>query len=210
MGEWLAAIAGVPLPPLRTTQVGGVAITVVIGLATVPLLVVPGALAAWGLPLVGHRRRKRSAAQALVRELPDVIDLFALAFGSGLTVTLAVEAVSRHSHGCLGAALAKGHGRTGVGVRLSDALLDIADDLGDPVRPLLRLLVDADHAGVDPASAIDQVAAEARAERRRQAESAARRVPVRLLFPLVVCVLPAFTLLTVVPVVAATFRSLAT
>ena len=42
----------------------------------------------------------------------------------------------------------------------------------------------------------------ARAERRRQAEAAARRIPLRLLFPLTLCVLPAFVLLTILPTVA--------
>ena len=36
----------------------------------------------------------------------------------------------------------------------------------------------------------------------------ARRVPVQLLFPLVACVLPAFALLTVVPLLAGTLRTL--
>ena len=44
-----------------------------------------------------------------------------------------------------------------------------------------------------------RLAAEARLERRRAAEATARRVPVKLLFPLVLCTLPAFALLTVVP-----------
>jgi hypothetical protein len=39
---------------------------------------------------------------------------------------------------------------------------------------------------------------------------AARRVPVRLLAPLVTCVLPAFALLTVVPLLAASLESLPT
>ena len=41
------------------------------------------------------------------------------------------------------------------------------------------------------------MADEVRADRRRTGEAAARRVPVKLLFPLVACVLPAFALLTV-------------
>ena len=51
---------------------------------------------------------------------------------------------------------------------------------------------------------------EARAERRRQAEIAARRVPVRLLGPLVVCVLPAFVLVALVPTLVGTLDSLRT
>ena len=39
--------------------------------------------------------------------------------------------------------------------------------------------------------------------RRRRAEEAARRLPVQLLFPLVLCVLPAFVLLAVVPLLLA-------
>ena len=43
---------------------------------------------------------------------------------------------------------------------------------------------------------------------RRRAEEAARRVPGKLLFPLVFCTLPAFALLTVAPLVASALESL--
>ena len=43
---------------------------------------------------------------------------------------------------------------------------------------------------------------------RTVAEEAARRIPVKLLFPLVGCTLPAFALLTVAPLVAGALRSL--
>jgi pilus assembly protein TadC len=56
---------------------------------------------------------------------------------------------------------------------------------------------------------LERVAEQARDVRRRHAEESARRVPVQLLFPLVACVLPAFVLLTVVPLLAGTLRSLA-
>ena len=59
-------------------------------------------------------------------------------------------------------------------------------------------------AAVDDALA--RLAAESRRDLRRRAEARARTVPVRLLFPLVFLVLPAFGLLTVVPAVAAGFR----
>src|SRR3712207_6889914 len=49
---------------------------------------------------------------------------------------------------------------------------------------------------------LDRLAFEVRADRRRRAEEAARRVPVKLLFPLVLCTLPAFALLTMAPLLA--------
>ena len=64
---------------------------------------------------------------------------------------------------------------------MADALI-ASDRLGAPVGPQLARL-----------------AAEERAAVRRRAEAHARRVPVKLLFPLVFLVLPAFVLLTVVP-----------
>ena len=53
------------------------------------------------------------------------------------------------------------------------------------------------------------LAREARLDRRRRAEARARRVPVLLLFPLVLCVLPAFGLLTVVPLLVGSLPDLA-
>ena len=41
-----------------------------------------------------------------------------------------------------------------------------------------------------------------------RAEEAVRKVPVKLLFPLVTCTLPAFALLTVAPLVAGALRQL--
>jgi tight adherence protein C len=62
--------------------------------------------------------------------------------------------------------------------------------------------------GAPLADALVTLAADARADRRRRAEEAARRVPVQLLFPLVLCVLPAFVLLTLAPLLAGALGSL--
>jgi len=60
-------------------------------------------------------------------------------------------------------------------------------------------------AGADP---LRRLAADLRAGARRRAETRARKVPVRLLFPLVGCTLPAFVLVTVVPPVLGALGSL--
>jgi tight adherence protein C len=56
--------------------------------------------------------------------------------------------------------------------------------------------------------ALERLGAELKLDRRRRAEEEARRVPVRLLGPLVACILPAFGLLTVVPLLAASLKAL--
>ena len=76
------------------------------------------------------------------------------------------------------------------------------------LRPLADALRTSARLGTPAAPALARLATEVRADVRRRAEARARTVPVRLCFPLVLCVLPAFALLTVVPVVLSGLRTL--
>jgi tight adherence protein C len=157
------------------------------------------ALGWWGLP---RWRRRRDAARfrwEVVAGLPEAADLLALAVGGGLTVPLALSTAARWSTGPVGAALREADRRVALGARTVDVLEALPARLGDPVRPLAAALLASERYGAPLAESLDRVAREARLERRRGAEERARRVPVLLLFPLVLCVLPAFALLTVVP-----------
>jgi tight adherence protein C len=98
--------------------------------------------------------------------------------------------------------------RVEQGERLADALALLPTEVGESARPLVDALLDAEHYGEPLAGALERIGREQAVERRRRAEVRARRVPVQLLFPLVFCTLPAFALLTVVPLLAGTLRSL--
>jgi pilus assembly protein TadC len=136
-----------------------------------------------------------------------VVDLFRVAVNAGLTVHDAVREVSRVVAGPVEASLNEVQRRVGLGHRLSDAL-PLLVEVGEPIRPLVRVLVSAERDGAPLAEPLERVSEHARDVRRRSAEEAARRVPVRLLLPLVACVLPAFVLLTVVPLLAGTLQTL--
>lgn len=163
--------------------------------------------AAWTVPLLRARREQQRREREVVDRLPDVVDLFRLAAGAGLTVGHAVSAVSDRVDGLYRAALAEVVRLMRLGVPLADAL-EVLRMLGDPVRPLQLALVSSVRDGSRLEEPLKAVAAEARDIRRRAAEERARRLPVQLLFPLVLCILPAFGLLTVVPLLAGTLRSL--
>lgn len=198
VGRAVAAVVGFDLDAGRARRLGQ---TLVVGLAAgavYPLFVAPAAALAWVAPAWAERNRRRRQQVEVVNETPDLVELFRLAIGAGLTVHLAVEAIVPRARGITGQALAAVPGRVALGMRLTDALDPVAE-CGDGVRPLVAALVASERYGVALGASLEQVALEARLSRRRRAEEAARRLPVLLLFPLVVCILPAFVLLTVVP-----------
>ena len=135
----------------------------------------------------------------MVDQVPEVIDLLALALGAGLSVTESMEAVGRWAPGPVGDALAAAHISVAHGGLTADALEAARDRCGAPAAGLFSALLAADRYGTPLGPSLDRLGHEARLDRRRAAEERARKVPVQLLFPLVVCVLPAFGLLTVVP-----------
>jgi tight adherence protein C len=202
-GRWGDRAAGAD--PVRT---GRALAAGALGLLLHPVLGASLAALVWALPAVAARRAQRRRAALIRRELPEAVDLLALAVGAGLTVPLAVEAVARRSGGPVGGALGAAVATAGAGRRLGDALSELPRHLGEEVRPLATTLVGSLRDGSPAADGLDRLAVELRAERRRRAEEVARRVPIKLLFPLVACILPAFALLTVAPLLAGALDAL--
>jgi Flp pilus assembly protein TadB len=190
-------------------------IAIIAGVATVAGLVLVAPPLGLGLGLLlalrprwlRHRRnttRRRATNQAL----PDVIDLLVVALGAGFTPTLAVQHVAPLAPSPVDEALDEVLRRVARGVRFADALDALVDVLGDAARPLMSALVAGERDGVPLGPTLDVLAREAKAQRRHAAETAARRLPVLLAFPLACCILPAFVLLTVAPLLAGALASL--
>jgi hypothetical protein len=155
---------------------------------------------------LGQRRRSARRDAELARELPVVIDLLAVAVGAGCTPFLAVGVAAQWAPPVLAHHLAAVPRDCSLGVSFAEAL-----ERGARERPVLQPLADAllasERYGAPVGDALTRLADEERAALRRRAEARARTVPVRLLFPLVFLVLPAFGLLSVVPVLIAGLSS---
>jgi tight adherence protein C len=204
-----------PGPPVRPRRLGPSArrllpavAAVVVGALVLPLAAPLLGLAAWAVPVVRQHRRQDQHRHEVRRALPEAVDLLRVGIAAGLNVPLAVAAVARRTHGPIGEQLQWALGQVDGGARFADALDDAADRLGPDARPLLAALAASDRYGAPLAEPLARLADDARIDRRRRAEEIARRIPVRLLFPLVVCVLPAFALLTVAPLIAGGLGSL--
>jgi tight adherence protein C len=129
-------------------------------------------------------------------------DLLAVAVAAGLTPYLALQVAGRFATGAAGSRLEAVLRAAEGGERLADAL-DAESARTPDLAPLLAVLANSERSGVPAGSSLTRLAVSVRAQARRRAMARARTVPVRLLFPLVFLVLPAFLVLTVAPVVLA-------
>lgn len=167
----------------------------------------------WGrLGLVGrvvtglteHRWAGRRDA-CVRRDLAPAIDVLAVAIGAGLTPYLGVDAAAPWVPPAISERFTSVTRRVNAGSRFSEALDHVAGAT-PALRPLADALLASERLGAPVGPALERLAVEARADTRREAETRARKVPVRLLFPLVFGVLPSFGLLTVVPALIAGTR----
>jgi tight adherence protein C len=155
------------------------------------------------VPIAARRRSQPAIAEAdVLRGLPELLDLLAVAVAAGLPAASAVAAVARRSPEPWRPAFDSVEHAVARGARLVDGLDRLVEHHGDLARPLVAALGAALDDGDSLGPALARLAVDARDLRRRRAEEAARRLPVRLLLPLVACSLPAFAVLTVVPILA--------
>ena len=201
-GRVVRSLLGRAADPVADRRAGLATLVLVAGTAIDVTLGLAAGACCWLVLRRGEMRRRRRAGGETLAGLPEAVDLFALACSAGLSVRLALDVVAPRLAGPVGDALRRAQGQIRLGVDTAEALEALPSAAGEPLRLLVRPLVDSLRYGSSLGPALERAGTTARGERRRQAELVARQVPLRLLFPLTVCVLPAFVLLTIVPTVA--------
>lgn len=182
----------------------GIAAATVVALPLGPLV----AFVVWARPRVRRLHAARTARRGRDEDLPECVELLRLCVGAGHDAVASVALVAHHGAGPVAAALSAATRESAAGTALADALARALGVLGPGPAALAHQLGDHLRHGTALLPMLDQRAFELRLARRRAAEERARRVPVRVLLPLVTCILPAFALLTVVPLLAGSLGSL--
>lgn len=154
------------------------------------------------------QRAQRREQGRLERAVPDLLDLFVVVAAAGHPVGRCLELVAGRAPGPVREACRAAVDRRALGAPLSDVLAELGARLGPGGVELAETLAGAAVTGAPLQPPLARLAAAERDRRRRRAEESARRLPVSLLFPLVCCILPAFALLAVVPLLAASLGSL--
>lgn len=154
------------------------------------------------------RRAEQRARRAARAALPDFIETVIIGIRAGLTSATAFEMAADRAAPELAVALAEAVHQMHRGRRLSDALAALPDWLGPAAASFTDALTTADRYGLPIEPILDRLAADVRADRSQQAQEQARTLPVKLALPLVVCTLPSFVLLAIVPAVLGALSTL--
>lgn len=159
-------------------------------------------LSLWMLPdllLLNTGIKRREAIQ---RSLPDALDQLTIAVEAGLGFEGALRHVSSHTEGPLAQELARTLQDVQVGVPRRTAYLDLAERTGSPdLRRFMRAIIQAEMHGVSVAGVLQAQAGEMRVTRRQRAEERAMKIPVKVIFPLMACILPALFVVVLGPAV---------
>ena len=156
---------------------------------------------------VGRRTARRRAFQ-VEREVPQLLDLLAAGSTAGLSAELSLRRAAEVLHGPLGEDIRTIAGTADLGARWRDELAAYAARGSPDLRRAVVVLERTESLGASLAEATRELAATVRHARRTETLEKARTAPVKMLFPLVFLILPAFLLLTVVPVLLTTVRSI--
>ncbi len=174
-----------------------------------PAVPVLGLLAIWGRYIAQQRRRRLDDEHIGWSGAPEGAMVMALAVRSGANVQEAIDVAGRRIPGRGGHAFRDVSRRLAMGVLLNDAIEELPARLGEAGEPISRVIRRCFTTGAELAPALERTAAELQAQQHQRQLEAARRLPVLLLFPLVSCTLPAFALLTVVPLLVTSVGQLA-
>ncbi len=154
-------------------------------------------------------RAARAERREAREEVPQLLDLLAAGSTAGLSAELSFRRAVACLRGSLGAALGDVVHAIDLGTPWREALAAYATTSGDPdLRRTVAVLARTETLGVPLSDATRELARTVREARRAGTLERARTAPVKMLFPLVFLILPAFLLLTVVPVLITTVRSI--
>jgi tight adherence protein C len=184
--------------------VGGILVfligTVAGGAALGVLLLIPGGGIFFFLPEFWLGRRIKKRKSAILRAIPDTLDLLTVSVRAGLSFDGALAKVVEKTSGPLSDEFSRSLAEVRVGKVRREALRDIVARTEVPsLTNFIGAIVQAEQLGVPIAKVLQIQSEQLRIERRQRAEEMAQKAPIKMLFPLVGCIFPALFIVILGP-----------
>jgi len=164
------------------------------------LLIVAAASIGFFTPDVLLTRRVEQRKDAIRGELSSVIDQLSMMVQAGLGIDAAIARAAQSNEGPLAEEFARVGHDVRVGVDRSVALDNLAERADVPeLKSFVAALAQADRLGSPVSQTLEIQSQEIRVKRRQFAEEQAMKLPVKLLFPMVFCILPVLMVVLLAP-----------
>ncbi len=187
----LGLALGLVLPPIFGASV----------LTTLGAILV-GGLLGWYAPSMWVYQSAYDRSQAVRRELPDALDLLTISVESGLAFDAALAQVARKTTGPLAAEFFRVLQEMQIGTGRVGAMRGLAERTDVPeLKAFIGAMIQADAFGIPVAGVLRVQAKEMRIKRSQRAEETAQKIPVKILFPLIFCILPCLFIIIIGPAV---------
>jgi tight adherence protein C len=144
------------------------------------------------VPKTWLRRQVRKRRDTIARGLPDALDMLSVCADAGLGFDQALQRVSEHWRTPLGAEFGRVVAEVGMGVPRQQALRSLVDRVGiHELASFVAVVLQSDQLGMSITDTLHAQAEQMRIERRFRAQELARKMPLKMLFPLLLLIFPA-------------------
>jgi tight adherence protein C len=177
------------------------------GLTSTTMIMV-GTLGGYLSPDLVLDRKVEERQKALRRALPDTMDLLTISVEAGLGFDAAMAQVIHNVPGPLSQEMGRMLQEIQLGVTRADAFRHLAARTNvDEMSAFVLAMIQADVFGISIANVLRAQAKELRVRRRQNAERIAMQIPVKILFPMILCVMPALFIVVLGPGTIRIFRN---
>ena len=161
--------------------------------------------AGWAIPVWYVNLRLGRRQEQIRRSVPDALDLLVVCIEAGVSLDAAILRVAREIlrvHPALATELLVVNRKTNAGVPRDQALRGLWERTGvEEVRALVSTMIQSDKWGTSIGQVLVVYAETLRRKRRQAVEKKAATVPLKMLFPLILFILPALFIVVMGPAV---------
>ncbi len=160
-----------------------------------------------GLSLIGYMAPNlylyqlgSDRSEQMQRDLPDALDLLTISVEAGLAFDAALARVAKSTDGPLAQEFARVLQEMNIGMGRATAMRALGERTSIPeLKGFVTAMIQADAFGIPIGQVLRIQSGEMRTKRRQRAEEKAQKVPVKILFPLMFCILPTLFIAVIGP-----------
>ncbi len=147
----------------------------------------------WIFPRMWLKGQVKSRQKMVIKALPDAMDLITTCVEAGLGLDAALARVAEKSDGPLATELSRMLRDVAMGKMRREAMQELEQRLGvEELTSFINSVIQAEQLGVGIAQVLRVQSDQLRTKRRQRAEKSAHEAPIKMLFPLVLFIFPAF------------------